>query len=152
MKSLKENNKGFSLVELIVVVLIMAIIAVALAPQVMKWVNNSRESADANNYDSLYANVQLALTDKTAYEKVIADTGKTVVLVISTDADVTSNTGTADTATVTAVTDALTKLDSGWTKIRKKVSGSTTYSITINCGNPPSITKNAPTLSSSDLQ
>ncbi|MCI5848904.1 MAG: type II secretion system GspH family protein, partial [Lachnoclostridium sp.] len=39
MKRTKKNNKGFSLVELIVVVLIMAIIAVALAPQVMKWVN-----------------------------------------------------------------------------------------------------------------
>ena len=32
----KRNNKGFSLVELIVVILIMAVIAVALAPQVMK--------------------------------------------------------------------------------------------------------------------
>jgi type IV pilus assembly protein PilA len=46
----KMNNKGFSLVELIVVVLIMAIIAVALAPQVMKWVENSRKSTDVQNY------------------------------------------------------------------------------------------------------
>ena len=46
----KMNNKGFSLVELIVVVLIMAIIAVALAPQVMKWVENSRKATDVQNY------------------------------------------------------------------------------------------------------
>jgi prepilin-type N-terminal cleavage/methylation domain-containing protein len=45
----KRNNKGFSLVELIVVVLIIAIIAVALAPQVMKWVGTARTSTDANN-------------------------------------------------------------------------------------------------------
>ena len=32
MEKTKKNNKGFSLVELIVVVLIMAIIAVSLAP------------------------------------------------------------------------------------------------------------------------
>ena len=40
----KNNNKGFSLVELIVVVLIIAIIAVALAPQVIKWVDRAREN------------------------------------------------------------------------------------------------------------
>jgi len=61
----KMNNKGFSLVELIVVVLIMAIIAVALAPQVMKWVENSRMSTDVQNYDSVVEAVNVALTDKT---------------------------------------------------------------------------------------
>lgn len=61
MKRTKKNNKGFSLVELIVVVLIMAIIAVALAPQVMKWVNESRKSADASTYDSVVAAAQDAL-------------------------------------------------------------------------------------------
>ncbi len=67
----KMNNKGFSLVELIVVVLIMAIIAVALAPQVMKWVENSRKSTDCNNYDSVVSAVNLALAD----EQVLADVG-----------------------------------------------------------------------------
>lgn len=63
MKNTK-NNKGFSLVELIVVVLIMAIIAVALAPQVMKWVNSSREATDVQSIDALVSACQLALTDK----------------------------------------------------------------------------------------
>jgi len=57
----KMNNKGFSLVELIVVVLIMAIIAVALAPQVMKWVENSRKSTDSSNYDSIYSAANISL-------------------------------------------------------------------------------------------
>ena len=60
----KLNNKGFSLVELIVVVLIMAIIAVALAPQVMKWVEESRKSTDANNYDTIVEAANTALADQ----------------------------------------------------------------------------------------
>jgi prepilin-type N-terminal cleavage/methylation domain-containing protein len=60
----KMNNKGFSLVELIVVVLIMAIIAVALAPQVMKWVENSRKSNDIEHYNALITAANVACTDE----------------------------------------------------------------------------------------
>jgi type IV pilus assembly protein PilA len=68
-KNTKKNNKGFSLVELIVVVLIMAIIAVALAPQVMKWVNNARIATDRQTVDSVKANIQLALADEKAFSE-----------------------------------------------------------------------------------
>lgn len=60
----KKNNKGFSLVELIVVVLIMAIIAVALAPQVTKWVENSRQATDIQTKDSVVSAFQMAALDK----------------------------------------------------------------------------------------
>ena len=63
MKNLKKNNKGFSLVELIVVVLIMAIIAVALAPQIMKWVKNSRITADQNACGNIKTAVQAGIAD-----------------------------------------------------------------------------------------
>lgn len=59
----KKNNKGFSLVELIVVILIMAIIAVALAPQVMKWVGESSKSTDANNMATIKSAVSAAVAD-----------------------------------------------------------------------------------------
>ena len=59
----QKNNKGFSLVELIVVVLIIAIIAVALAPQVMKWVGTSKESVDKNNAASIKAAASTAVAD-----------------------------------------------------------------------------------------
>ncbi len=58
-----RNNKGFSLVEMIVVVLIMAIIAVALAPQVMKWVYKARESADFQAADDLKAVGQVVVAE-----------------------------------------------------------------------------------------
>ena len=59
----KKDNKGFSLVELIVVILIMAIIAVALAPQVMKWVGKSAQNTDESNAATIKASVQTAVAD-----------------------------------------------------------------------------------------
>ena len=79
MKNLKKDNKGFSLVELIVVVLIMAIIAVALAPQVIKWVNNSRISADNNTREAVVSAAQNCLSDETVY-KDVKNSGASVVV------------------------------------------------------------------------
>lgn len=47
MKEKKMNNRGFSLVELIIVIAIMAILVVVLAPQYLKYVEKSRVSSDA---------------------------------------------------------------------------------------------------------
>lgn len=58
-----NNNKGFSLVELIVVILIIAILAVALAPQIIRYVTQSRSAADANNAASLKSTVQSCIAE-----------------------------------------------------------------------------------------
>ncbi|WP_066711998.1 prepilin-type N-terminal cleavage/methylation domain-containing protein [Clostridium sp. Marseille-P299] len=66
----KLNNKGFSLVEIIIVIAIIAILAGALAPQLMKYVGKSRESADINNCNSIRTAVQTALADEKAYDSI----------------------------------------------------------------------------------
>lgn len=66
-----KNNKGFSLVELIVVVLIMAIVAVALAPQVIKWVENSRIASDMETKANIENACKLAMTDNEAFSMVV---------------------------------------------------------------------------------
>lgn len=81
MKKLKKkNNKGFSLVELIVVVLIIGILAVSLAPQVMKWVGSSRKSSDDNNRATLESSVNAAVADflTTPGNKIAAERSFTV--------------------------------------------------------------------------
>ncbi len=85
----KMNNKGFSLVELIVVVLIMAIIAVALAPQVMKWVENSRKSTDAQNYDSIVSAANIALSNELVYKDVAGAANNIKIEATTTNANYT---------------------------------------------------------------
>ena len=66
----KKNNKGFTLVELVIVVAILAILVGILAPQYTKYVENSRKTADVNNMDELVKAVQVYAIDgatKTKY-------------------------------------------------------------------------------------
>lgn len=74
----KTNNKGFSLVELIIVVAIMAILIGVLAPQYIKYVERSRVAADENIADSVMAAVQSALADEDYEANIVAS--QTVVI------------------------------------------------------------------------
>ena len=49
----QKNNKGFSLVELIVVIAIMAVLVGVLAPQLIKYVEKSREATDIQTCDNI---------------------------------------------------------------------------------------------------
>lgn len=70
MRREKMNNKGFSLVELIIVIAIMAILAAALAPQLMKYIEKSRVSTDATSCASIESCVNAALANEDAYKEV----------------------------------------------------------------------------------
>lgn len=48
MDKIKKNNKGFTLVELIVVIAVLAIITVVAAPQYLQYVDKSKEGTDEN--------------------------------------------------------------------------------------------------------
>lgn len=64
----KMNNKGFSLVELIIVIAIMAILAGALAPALISYVAKSRRSTTVSNAQTIASAVDAALSDEEAYD------------------------------------------------------------------------------------
>ena len=64
----KLNNKGFSLVELIIVIAIMAILAAALAPQLIKYIEKSRVSSDKTSAASVKSAFDTAISNEDAYD------------------------------------------------------------------------------------
>lgn len=66
MKKEKMNDKGFSLVELIIVIAIMAVLIVVLAPQYLKYVERSRNSTDLQNATEIVTALQIYASDPEA--------------------------------------------------------------------------------------
>jgi len=56
----KQNNKGFSLVELIVVIAIMGILAVTLAPRLTQYIEKARVASDQEVANTVYTAAKLA--------------------------------------------------------------------------------------------
>ncbi|MBD5496045.1 MAG: type II secretion system protein [Lachnospiraceae bacterium] len=78
------NNKGFSLVELIIVIAIMVILIAVLAPQYLRYVEKSRVASDQNTIVEYINAMQTVAADP---EITLAETGKTYSVTIGGAAD-----------------------------------------------------------------
>lgn len=95
----KLNNRGFSLVEIIIVIAIMAILAGALAPQFIKYVAKSRSATDNQNMDLLISTTNAVLADP----DVTPAAGKITITSDTTATFTTGLQGKFETAFKTAV-------------------------------------------------
>ena len=55
-----KNNKGFSLIELIIVIAIMAVLGAVLAPNLTKYLSKSKYAADKKNVDQVISILEQA--------------------------------------------------------------------------------------------
>lgn len=81
-----KNNKGFSLVELIIVIAIMAVLVGVLAPTYLQYVEKSKKSNDVSTVDSIINAIETIAVDP-EYTKAFSDlsSGITVTLKNGTD-------------------------------------------------------------------
>ena len=57
------NNKGFSLIELIIVIAIMAVLVAIIAPNLTKYLGSSKKNTDKKNADELASQIQTCFTE-----------------------------------------------------------------------------------------
>lgn len=120
------TNKGFSLVELIIVIAIMAVLVGVLAPQYLKYVENSRAQKDASAADELTHAVEIAITNESIYNSLgLSDTKDTVTVVAADNTDFTC------AASSDLVTELKTVIPAGKIDFTSSTYGGKTYTVTI---------------------
>lgn len=113
----KKDNKGFTLVELVIVIAILEILVGLLAPQYTKYVEKSRKTADASNMDEMVKVIKVYAADP-ANELEAGD----YVITMSKDNTVITAKGTAleTTGTLTGLAKEMKNSIPKWSETKVK--------------------------------
>lgn len=102
----KLSNKGFSLVELIIVIAIMVVLVGLLAPQYLKFVERSKISTDMQNADAIVSALEVYSTDTTVTDPLLSS-GDITITTTATAVGTGNATGNADKALAAAGIDKI---------------------------------------------
>ena len=116
----KMNNKGFSLVELIIVIAIMAVLVGVLAPQFLKYVESSRVQKDESAAAEVLNATKIACSVEAVYNAITNGTTVTA----ADNAQVTS--------TVTALANEIQLTVPDTIDYTSKLHNSHSYVVTVN--------------------
>lgn len=136
LKAKKKDNKGFSLVELIIVIAIMAILVGIVGTQVVPYIEKSRKAKDVQVLSGLCTDAMTAFSSNASI--LDAGTGVTYTLTITPTGVTSATTSTTDTtgagklAASFAELNNVTKLED--LKLESK-SGKAVTDIVITCKN-----------------
>lgn len=134
------NKKGFSLVELIVVIAIMAVLVGILAPTLIGYVEKSRKQKDESAVAELVSQLEIALNEDAIYnevvEKVSAETGKKLTIkfsIANNELTVTNGSTTVGDATLAKLAASLAETVGKTINISSKAyKGMASYNIVID--------------------
>lgn len=133
----KMNNKGFSLIELIIVIAIMAVLVAIIAPNLTKYLGKSKSQTDKTNLDEIKKQFKNAISDA-ATDEITDVAGTYIVDKNSVTLKSGAAAGAGANSFLTVVSNALdsdtntkSKVDSTKDKIEVVVSGSESAGYTL---------------------
>ena len=115
----KKDNKGFTLVELVVVIAILAILVGLLVPQYTKYVDKARKSSDASNLGNMVRAVEIKAADPNG--TLAAGVIKIEIGTTSTTAKAYETNGTTEVSAQTKVVQDAIKETMGETVLTTKL-------------------------------
>ena len=144
------KNKGFSLVELIIVIAIMAILAAAIAPALIRYIDKSRRSDDVAAAETVNTAVQAALANEDAYDEIqgsMPSTGATALGSAAAD-------GSSSFAGVSAPTfwSEVNSSTTGGPKIKYKKNGVSKWIVGVSAAGKPVVWIGAGSATTTELQ
>lgn len=128
------KNKGFSLVELIIVIAIMAILAAAIAPALIRYIDKSRKADDLAAAETINTAVSAALANEDAYSEVSGSMNGT--------AFASANPGSAFSGTgTTFLGEVNSSIGGAAPKVKYTKDSNTTWKIGISAAGKPVVWK-----------
>ena len=112
----------------------LAVLVGVLAPTLIKNIEKSRESKDAQNCEQLKSSVEIALQNETAYSTNVKSGGKDIVTITSSGVTIASDAGTDFTTEFTG------QIDTSKTKLTSKKYKDVTGGIKINVNEKGQVT------------